>query len=157
MRVNAKPEEVQFDLEGAVYASLQHDRTLWLQNYRFSSEIDVGDLVCLWSSGVKNTDRSIGRLVALATVVTAPTKHPQHDWQAAFRRREVYDPAGIRMKLKIESIIDPPVRRSEVMLAYPEARTRASFFRNGSIRTMERLESATESVLLDLARRRRLR
>jgi len=155
MQVNANPKKMQFDLEGALYESRRHDRTIWLQNFQNSNKIVVADRVYLWSSGVKNIDRSIGRLVAIATVAEAPTKHAQHLWQAHFRRSGVYDPSAVRMRLRVENIIEPPVRRSEVMQEYPEVCTNAAFFRNGHIQTMALLEPATENALLTLAQNRK--
>lgn len=147
MQITADPKKMHFALEGALQASLVRDRTLWLTNGQHSDAIHKGDRMYLWSSGIPAADGKLGRLVAVATVAEPSQPHPQHDWQAEFRKTDDYDPDAPRVKLFIEALVDPPVVRSDVFSAFPNASASTVFFRNGHIQTTATVEPELDNVL----------
>jgi hypothetical protein len=92
MQVTADAKKMQFDLEGALQASLLRDRTLWLTNGQHSGAIHKEDRVYLWSSGIPAADGKLGKLVAVASVVEPSQPHAPYDWQKVFSRQASMTP-----------------------------------------------------------------
>jgi predicted RNA-binding protein with PUA-like domain len=101
-----------FDLPEALKKAPAHGNVLTFLVTKYEKEIMPGDTVYLYFAG----KRSPG-LYATATVLTCPDKIPQEDYQ------QVYATDGphpwdaeetLRVRLKIEQHLDPPVTRRDI-------------------------------------------
>jgi hypothetical protein len=140
MQIRADAPVMQFDLEGAILHALDGDRTIWLTNGQHDQEICTGDRVYLWSSGVRAEDGKLGKLIAVATVLQQSQPHAQYEWQANFRKGDLYDPEAQRVNLFIDAMIEPNILRSDIFNEYPGANLKTVFFRNGNVQTTAKVE-----------------
>ena len=154
MQIRADAPAMQFDLEGAVLRALEGDRTIWLTNGQHGEEIGNGDRVYLWSSGVRAGDGKMGRLIAVATVIQQSQPHAQYDWQADFRKGDLYDPDAPRVNLFIDATIEPNLLRTEIFSEYPGANLKTVFFRNGNIQTTAKVEPELGEAMYRLIQNR---
>lgn len=129
---------------------MNRDGTIWLKNGQHKTRILAGDRVYLWSSGLKNPNRSIGRLVTITIVEQPPPPHAQHEWQAQFRVRGEYDPLADRTKLRIQKVLTTPIPRSAILRRYPEVTIRCAAFKNGPAQTTLKIEPDLERTFDEL-------
>jgi len=150
MQVRADPKKMIFDLEGALARALEGDRTLWLMNVQHGAVIGNADRIYLWSSGLLAKDGKRGQLTAISTVRDPSQPHAQNEWQADFWKTGDYNATDPRVQLFVDALISPPVLRTEVLAAYPDANTQTAFFRNGHIQTTAPVEPKLDEVLMGI-------
>ena len=151
MQISDCPRKRQFNLPGALQEAVVRDRTLRLTNKQHGTEIQTGDRMYLWSSGIKGKSGKSGRLIAIATVVEVPQPHSQHLWQAKyFTSLGHYDPNAERVRLFCDALVRPALDRADVVEIFPDAPATTKFFRNGHIHTMARVEAELDNALRTL-------
>jgi hypothetical protein len=99
----------KFDLPAALKKAPEHDNVLAFLVNQHADKIMPRDTVYLWFGGNKSPG-----LYAKATVQTRPAEIAYEGWQEDYAKVD-FPPVALRVRLKIERLLEPPVARRDVI------------------------------------------